>query len=296
MDGKKRIARLRNAEKWKKLGSAIPLRKVERQKIEADKLEKIREKIRDDLVAKAIPIPKIGDAKPARKGYIFAEDRWGDVVEVPKSPFKSSMAYIGWLQKKGWKHLGSGAYSSVYGKAGQDRVIKVSRTLDNWIDYIQWGVKMGYSGGLVPRVFSWKRYEGSVDPYGNKRDWSVAVVERMEQTIRDNDYKSDRALVLQLTYPARRGNVMAQLYMEELMPGSVKFFRELQAYGFSGDVGGSNVMLRKDGTLCITDPTCGNIQTKVKRLRSGELSPSALNYEIRRYYLRDFSSCISDLS
>ena len=95
MDGKKRIARLRNAEKWKKLGSAIPLRKAERQKIEAAKLEKIREKIRDDLVAKAIPIPKIGDAKPARKGYIFAEDRWGDVVEVPKSPFKSSMAYIG---------------------------------------------------------------------------------------------------------------------------------------------------------------------------------------------------------
>lgn len=293
MDGKKRIARLRNAEKWKKLGFVAPLRKAERQKIEADKLEKIREKIRDDIVAKApvvLNIPCIGRAfiqKQPREGFIFSVDRWGSTIEVPKNPFKSAMGYIGWLQKKGWKHLGSGAYSSVYGKDGQDRVIKISRTLDNWIDYVQWAVKNGYAGNLAPRVFSWKRFKGEQSPWGTN-DWSVAVVERMDQTVRDNDYKSDRALVMQLTYPARRGNLMAQLYMEELMPGSVKFFKELADNGFSGDVGGGNVMLRKDGTLCVTDPTCGDIRTTVKRLRTGELSPSALvDYEKNRtVYIR----------
>lgn len=207
---------------------------------------------------------------------IEAQDRWGEQISVPKvSPFLCPFNFINKLEKRGYKVLGRGAYSTVLGKEGSERVIKVSRSLDDWIDYVQWGAKNGYAGNFVPRVYSWKRHSNlTLDWNGYPRDWSVAIVERMAETVHDN--KLDLSLLYNLYYPANSGNVMAQVYMEDLCPGSFKFFKELSENKFSSDIAGKNMMIRKDGSFCVTDPTCGNIKTDKKRLRSGELSPSVL--------------------
>jgi hypothetical protein len=282
MDGKKRVARLRNKARWKaRFGESRPWTKQARLAAEARKrlgVEKVDingavlmaniAKVRNDLA-----IARIGRHKSPenKEGMIKVQHRRVGEIWVTKNPLKTPWGYIDWLRRKGFEELGSGAYSTVLGKPGSDRVVKVSRTLDNWIDYVQWAAKEGHAGKLAPRVYSWKRHE-AVD----RNDFSVAVVERMAEPARGT--KSDEALLLNLRQYARYGNLLASVYMEDILPGSVKFFNELQKLDLDGDIGGNNVMIRKDGTLCVTDPTAGNIRTTVKRLRSGDLSPSALRY------------------
>jgi len=207
---------------------------------------------------------------------VVGHNRWGDQITKPKaSPFQCPWNFIARLEKRGFKVLGRGAYSTVLAKDGSDRVIKVSRTLDNWIDYIQWGAKKGYAGNFVPRVYSWKRHtnpSGEKNEWNNEREWSVAIVERMDDVL--SDHKKDMALILSLYYPAQCGNTMAKVYMEDLSPGSAKFFEELAANQFASDIAGKNVMVRKNGSLCVTDPACGSIKTDKRRLRTGELSPA----------------------
>lgn len=240
MDGKKRIARVRNEERWKRLGFEVPLQKKDRIKA---------------IAAKPIVVAKFPP--------LWMRDCIAQIVPENPNLFKNPRLFIERLQKRGYMPLGSGCYSTVLAKPNSDRVIKVTRQMDNWIDYIQWAAQNGHAGKLAPRVYSWKRHG----------DWAVAIVERMEKTTYSSSAKDDESLIMNLLYPARSGNIMAKLYMEDLVPGSVKFFDGLSKEGFDGDIGGGNVMLRKDGTLCVTDPCAGHIRTSAKRFRSGELSP-----------------------
>jgi hypothetical protein len=191
-----------------------------------------------------------------------------------KKPLSSGYSYIAWLQKRGFKTLGRGSYSQVLAKEGSDKVIKVTAgQQDNWIDYIQWSAKKGYCGNFAPRVYSWKKYDAG---------FSVAVVERMAKTLsKVEDERGDMSLVGTLMYPALSGHTMAQVYLEDLCPGSNRFLRDLKKAGYMGDLYGSNMMVRKDGSFCATDPTCGRPQTTVTRLRSRDftsLSPTLLGY------------------
>ena len=175
------------------------------------------------------------------------------------------------LIKRGFRTLGSGAYSSVLAKPDSDRVIKIQHSSDNWIDYCKWAAEKGYAGKFAPQVYSFKRYT----------NFAVAVVERMDRTT--NDEKDDLNLIERLIGPASRGNTMAKLFMEELAPKCTPFFDDLfKTFENHLDLYGKNIMIRKNGSLCVTDPVCGRSKlTSVKRLRSGDLSPSALDY-IRR--------------
>jgi len=222
-------------------------------------------------------IPKAKNMACVGKGemVIAVVDRWGTQSAVPKtSAFKCPFNFINRLEKRGYSVLGRGAYSTVLGKEGSSKVIKVSRSLDDWIDYVQWGAANGYAGNFVPRVYSWKRFSKPSEGPFECNDWSVAVVERMADTV--SDRKHDMSLLYDLYYPATQGNIMAALFMDDLCPGSLKFFKELHQNHFSSDIGGKNMMIRADGSFCVTDPTCGRIKTEKKRIRSGDLSPSAL--------------------
>lgn len=232
----------------------------------------------NDILAKFVPVAKGVPCGPCVIGIV---DRWGTETTVPKvSPFQCPFNFISRLEGRGFKVLGRGAYSTILGKEGSSRVIKVSRSLDDWIDYVQWGAANGYAGNFVPRVYSWKRHgrpgEQGMDDYGRTSDWSVAIVERMADTC--SDQKHDMSLLYSLYYPANSGNTMAALYMEDLCPGSYKFFNELYKNHFSSDIGGKNMMIRKDGSFCVTDPTCGRIKTEKKRFRTGDFSPSVYEY------------------
>jgi len=155
------------------------------------------------------------DVKALALGQVIGVvDRWGTETTVPKiSPFKCPFNFIHKLEKRGYKVLGRGAYSTVLGKEGSSRVIKVSRSLDDWIDYIQWGAANGYAGNFVPRVYSWKRHERTEKnehaEWCRTNDWSVAVVERMADTC--SNHKHDMSLLYNLYYPACSGNIMAKL-------------------------------------------------------------------------------------
>lgn len=231
----------------------------------------------------AKPEPKVVKPKFQQRVEVaiemIREDYYGQRDKSDRTkPFGNATNYGAWLMAKGFQKLGSGAHSAVYAKPNSDKVIKVTWSLDNWIDYVKWAASAGYAGTLAPRVYSWKRH-GRKD-YG---DFAVAVVERMDVGGYNTDFKKhDGALLMQLQYPARSGSLLAQCFMEEIQPGSVNFFKMLSALEFDGDMGGNNVMYRKDGTLCITDPCAGRIQTTLRRFRSGDLSPSVygLNYEM----------------
>jgi len=255
--------------RWKKRGNnpiIVPVAKPVKVLKVCNRLQNLANDLFGPFIAKKkIDGPVIG-----------VVDRWGTETEVPKtSPFQCPFNFIHKLEKRGYEVLGRGAYSTVLGKKDSKRVIKVSRSLDDWIDYVQWGAANGYAGNFVPRVYSWKRFVRPPEgPYERNADWSVAVVERMADTV--SDHKQDMYLLNNLYYPANSGNTMAAVYMEDLCPGSYKFFGELHKNHFASDIGGKNMMVRADGSFCVTDPTCGSIKTEKKRIRSGELSPSAL--------------------
>jgi hypothetical protein len=272
MDGKKRIARLRNDEKWKALGFDRPKEKKER-------IAKIIAKFKGlppPPKKKSLALMKVG--VNLRKPPDWMMDAIGEMIPVHREPenphpLKNPRRFIERLQKRGFEVLGSGCYSTVLAKPGSDRVIKVNRNTDNWIDYVQWAAKAGYAGNYAPKVYSWKRHDS----------WAVAVVERMKETY-NYKYTHDQALIMSLIGPAKYGSVMAKLYMEDLAPGSVEFFEQLHMRRFDGDIGGGNVMFRNDGSICVTDPCAGHIKTTAKRFRTGDFSPVIRIYSFESGY------------
>src|SRR6266481_1209137 len=196
--------------RWKKRGHKdimIPPKPIPRP-INAVKVLKVCNPIQA-ILQKFLPQAKAAILDP----MIVAQDRWGYTFETPKkSVFKCPFNFIAKLESRGYKILGRGAYSTVLGKEGSDKVIKVSRSLDNWIDYIQWSAANGYAGNFAPRVYSWKRHPGSkpLRDWESNNDWSVAVVERMAGCVTEPE--QDMSLLMNLYYPAYRGNTMAKLY------------------------------------------------------------------------------------
>jgi hypothetical protein len=230
---------------------------------------------------------------PKVRGH-WSEDEDGEEFYRPPVPgagtaktFSSAAAFGLALERRGFKRLGAGAYSTVYGKPGSDKVIKVTRSLDDWIDYIQWGASKGYSGSYVPKVYSWKRFPG--DEKSKRYEWqqpqfAVAVVERMEYTLSSEmGLKSDFLVLERLARAAVRGNDMCHLVCEDVAPGYIGFLKELKKTFDSDDMYGKNLMIRKDGTFCVTDPVCGKIKTSATRLRSRDFTSLAPAI-FREYY------------
>jgi hypothetical protein len=204
-----------------------------------------------------------------------------------KGVFASAAAFGAALEKRGFKRLGSGAYSTVYGKDGYDKVIKVSRCLDNWIDYVMWASKHGYAGTFAPKVYSWKRFVTGEKPKShpmwgysrwNENEWSVAVVERMKETLNANSQLARDFKIIERIHDLSQQTLLAELIMEEIIPGVGKFFKELHRAFHPSDVYGKNLMIRTDGTFCVTDPVCESIKTGAMRFKAGDFAPPLRNY------------------
>lgn len=205
-----------------------------------------------------IPLPAEA-VKPAKKGLFY-----------------SRSSYIDWLTKKGFKSLGAGFYSSVLHKKG-DRVIKVG-TPDGWIDYILWASKAGWSGKYAPKVFSYKLHNKGKYPF------FVAVMEKLDTTIRKMDSKQDAALLPGLfSFATERQNPLAGTLLDLVFPGLNKFadgfYQSFKGRGL--DLHGGNFMVRNDGSFVLTDPIAGHCKYKGERLRTPDLQPSNDNQEVR---------------
>ena len=183
-------------------------------------------------------------------------------------PFECADGFAQKLRKKGFEDLGRGNFSWVLGHPSSDKVIKITHNEDNWIDYVTWASGKGYAGTISPKVFSYKRVKGS------SSDFSVSVMERMEKTLRQVTYKEDMAVMKELIDYATHGNMAAMSLADLMVPGLGKFTQELKEQ-FSGslDLHGGNIMLRKNGTLCVTDPvaSCSKSETRT-RLREKDFT------------------------
>lgn len=216
------------------------------------------------------------DKKALKRVELQGLWNWGAPRPQPNT---SSYVFEERLQKRGFKILGSGCFSSVYAKDGSDRVIKVTRKIDNWIDYIHWASEKGYCGTYAPKVYSYKKSKcGS---------YSLAIVERMEKGLRKIGKDDDLQVVSSLICLAMRNHTMANLMIDEVTPGLSKFLVDFNnRFGHDRfDISGDNMMVRKDGTFCITDPVCGKSELKVNRLRSKDFM-SLAPANLKDYYVR----------
>lgn len=301
MDGKKRIARLRKADPWKKLGmkglglfhnyKKDPAVKVEPAAVGVKAGEMFlfqaggKKKKRgwaDELIYKAA------------KGFEW--DAWNcQWVSTKAGRFGSAHRMITALEKKGYKRLGSGHYSTVLGHPkSPDKVIKVTRHQDNWIDYVKWAAENGYAGGFGPKVYSWKKF-----PAG----WSWAVIERMAHCVGDGyddygiSYDSDAGhyvpakggddyeIIFTLLNAAQRGNIMAQVYCDDLCPGAFEYVSKLKSAMRAGDIRAANTMVRKDGTLCFTDPCAGDSKLTSTRFKERDFVPSVWRFNCELFLI-----------
>lgn len=247
-NGKKGIPRLRNIQK--KAGIPIGKYKIDLEKIANDNRQRIA-----GIVAKFKP----KELHPIPNGWkdpnLYTGGGWGELPNGSWGPlplvrratgvFKHHQNFIVKLQSKGFKILGNGHYSTVLAKEGSDRVIKVTRMDDGWIDYVKWGAENGYAGKFSPMVYSWKKF-----PAG----FSVAVMERMDFDLdRDKAEGSDYQLLFDLIYRSKK-SMLAKVYMDDICPGIVPFIDKLKRTLRASDIRGANTMVRKDGSICFTDP------------------------------------------
>lgn len=213
--------------------------------------------------------------KPKGKQGKIAENLWIEFgqkkFEFRKfgsgKTFDSAENFIKALQKRGFVFLGSGAFSTVLGKENSNRVIKVIRRPDGWIDYIRWASYRGEAGRFAPRVFSYKKIKGK------KKDFSVAIMERLEYTFKKTPKDHALKIIPDLMWRAN-DNPMAASFMDILAPGLKKFMDDLgKEFKGSFDLHSGNLMLRKDGSFVVVDPICDGDKADYKRLKAGDFSP-----------------------
>ena len=169
------------------------------------------------------------------------------------------------LRHLGYQKLGGGLYSNVYAKPDSDRVVKIGRA-DCWPDYACWLIENGYSGTFGPKIYSLK-FHG---------DFYVASMERLVDTI--------SGLELAYQYIGLANNDLWQLYQAvrswlgggadpdlPQVPDFKEFIEKLDFEGLTGDLHGGNVMIRKDGSLVVTDPSVRYSDSRF-RIKNGNVT------------------------
>jgi len=168
-------------------------------------------------------------------------------------------AFIDALRKRGYKTLGAGSFSTVLAKGNSNRVIKVNRRSDSWLDYVLWSAKRGHMGKHAPMVYSFRRFNE-----GKPNEFYVAVVERCAYTV-DDVYRrmpNIEKLFSHLTSGMRgyMGSDRDALAADDLAPGSLRFAIEfkLEFGGAATDLHAGNFMVRDNGSIVCTDPLTGD--------------------------------------
>ncbi|PZA13940.1 hypothetical protein DNX69_00480 [Rhodopseudomonas palustris] len=180
--------------------------------------------------------------------------------------------FIARLKKRGYCYLGSGCYSTVLYKPGSNRVVKVSRRPDNWLDYVLWATKAGYAGTFAPVVHSFRRFNQGLDG-----EFYVAVVERLVETVNDIERRDRRHRAVKaqgfLRSYIHANHDQDGVAADRLFAGSLRFAVELRMEfrGAGLDLHAGNWMTREDGQLVCTDPVCEGRSTAPSRMRNRDL-------------------------
>jgi hypothetical protein len=204
------------------------------------------------------------------------------------------------LEGMGWVELGSGCYAQVLGcNRHPDVAVKVGRDVtDGWLGWAalcMWNWERANPNPHFPRVYSVTIRNG----------YYVAVMERLGDTVRDagrrhrdvferlvgdraplgdlNDKyvgQGDAALLKEYTRAKRRGDTNAGAAEKEVLD----LLHRARSRGFNLDLHFGNGMVRRDGTVVITDPFSVHGDTrsipKRKATRFDDLARSRVLREI----------------
>lgn len=162
------------------------------------------------------------------------------------------------LTRKGYKLIGSGAYSNVYAKPRGRRVIKVGKMADVWPIFASQFQRFKNA----PRIFSLDFYEGNE----NKRSFYAAKVERLFPLSKKQQSKIDNQLLS--GWRLHRGRKLPAKY-RSFSEALHKFNRKARA---SWDLGGRNTLRRRDGTIVFNDPLAGEASDESVKLASSRIS------------------------
>lgn len=195
------------------------------------------------------------------------------------------------LERRGFEPIGSGCFSTVWARPDSDKVVKVSRRMDGWPEYILWAARHGFMGGLAPRVYSFRlvQHGRSADP---EYMTYVALCERLVHTqsaIRPtNGWREEprpHSYTQALRFQAADwfhqqlgcwgdGSEPPEPFQAILGPDVQRFIHEWKnSRPRNGtDIHGENFMYRADGTLVLNDPFVGGIEgstaSTMRRVRS----------------------------
>ena len=263
LNRKKKISEITNGRKW-----------LEFAKVMGNLDKAIRNKTRTDN-----PKGKLGtwEYQPYWiRNFQEGNKKWF-FRKFEKKPFDDANGFIKALEKRGFTVIGSGAFSTVLGKEGSDRVLKVIRRPDGWINYIHWAAQIGEAGHFAPRVFSYKKIKG------RQKDFSVAVMERLSYTLENTPEEHALKILPNVLWRADK-NPMAAKFTEILAPGLVGFMNKMSAKWDipiqNFDLHDGNLMIRNDGSFVVVDPVSRG-EDLYNRLRAGELSPAVATLIIK---------------
>lgn len=236
--------------------------------------------------------------KVGKLDYVFTWNRRFDngnrkwfFHKFEKKAFDDSRGFIDALKKRGFEVLGSGAFSTVLAKPGKDRVIKVIRRPDGWVNYVKWAAENGEAGKFAPKVFSYKKIKG------RNSNFSVAVMERLSYTLEKVPAEADLKILPDLLGRVDR-NPFAQKMVDMIAPGlgdfTIKMGKEWNIPTSHFDFHDGNLMVRENGEFVIVDPVSRG-EDKYNRLRAGDFPAVALrilqfiesNYRHRGQWVRE---------
>lgn len=222
----------------------------------------------DNWTNTANPKGKVGVLEDNGRNRAFGIPRF-EFRKFNKKPFDNAEGFIQALEKRGFKRLGSGAFSTVLGKDGHDRVVKVIRRPDGWINYVHWAAQIGEAGHFAPKVFSYKKIKG------RKKEFAVAIMERLKYTLEDTPEDHALKVLPNVMWRADK-NEMAAKFVDVLSPGLMGFLKKMSEWKNipinNFDFHDGNLMLREDGSLVIVDPVSRGEEGHT-RLREGDFGP-----------------------
>lgn len=218
-----------------------------------------------------------------RREFAEGNKRWV-FRKFDKKPFDNAEGFIKALEKRGFKKLGSGAFSTVLAKDGQSRVIKVIRRPDGWINYIHWAAQAGEAGHFAPKVFSYKKIKGK------KKEFAVAIMERLQYTLEDTPANHALKILPDLMWRAEK-NEMAAKFVEVLAPGLMGYLAKMGKHWKipinDFDFHAGNLMVREDGSFVVVDPVSRG-EEGITRMREGDFGPpNVLDWIFRKGFAED---------
>ena len=197
-----------------------------------------------------------------------------DERTLKNTQWKSPNQTIRWLRKNGFKQIGRGWFAVVFAKAGHNRVVKISTAQDDcWIAFAQYA-QTKTNNPHLPKIPWIKRYQG--DRHGIAQEFFITIIERLDplndQTIPRITDKGvlfgimlfanlDFSTVdsIEDAYNNQPGLSMAndpEIITKYRNHPFIKTVQEINRLpgDCTSDLHSGNLMIRKDGTVVITDP------------------------------------------